>query len=167
MRTGLLAVLLSTGVVLSLAGCSTLDSINPFSSKGPKMAELQAIQTTAEVRSIWRESVGKGEGYAFSPAVVGSTVYVASKDGTLMRIDDGKQTWKINVGQKLSGGVGADAGASASPKLHAVHHHGVRHGEYVGADFGVDAASCAEAEAVWNICAVEGRAAGRIVRENE
>ena len=109
MRTGLLAVLLSTGLVLSLAGCSTLDSINPFASKGPKMAELQAIQTTAEVRSIWRESVGKGEGYAFSPAVVGSTVYAASKDGTLVRIDDGKQTWKINVGQKLSGGVGADA----------------------------------------------------------
>ena len=73
------------------------------------MAELQPITATTEARSIWNESIGKADGYVFSPAVVGSTVYVASKDGSLMRIDDGKQAWKINVGQKLSGGVGADA----------------------------------------------------------
>lgn len=109
MKKGLVAALLSTSAALSLSACSTLESMNPFASSGPKMAELQPITATTEARSIWNESIGKADGYVFSPAVVGSTVYVASKDGSLMRIDDGKQAWKINVGQKLSGGVGADA----------------------------------------------------------
>lgn len=96
-------------VALTVTGCSTLEDLNPFASSGPKMAELQPINATAETRVVWRESVGKSDVYAFVPAVVGTTVYAASKDGTLIRIDDGKQAWKINVGQQLSGGVGADA----------------------------------------------------------
>jgi len=96
-------------LALTLAGCSTLDSINPFASSGPKMAVLQPINASAQARVVWRESVGKTDVYAFVPAVLGSTVYAASKDGNLIRVDDGKLTWKINAGQPLSGGVGADA----------------------------------------------------------
>lgn len=96
-------------LALALAGCSTLDSINPFASSGPKMAVLQPINSSAQARVVWRESVGKTDVYAFVPAVTGSTVYAASKDGNLIRVDDGKLAWKINVGQPLSGGVGADA----------------------------------------------------------
>lgn len=94
---------------LLLAGCSTIESMNPFgSSSGPKMAELQPIKATAEVRVLWRESVGKGDDYVFVPAVVGSTVYAASKDGNLVRLEEGRQVWRINAGQALSGGVGSD-----------------------------------------------------------
>jgi outer membrane protein assembly factor BamB len=100
------------GALLSLllAGCSTIESMNPFSgsSSGPKMAELQPIKSTAEARVVWRENVGKGDDYVLVPAVVGSTVYAAGKDGTLARLDEGKQVWRISVGQALSGGVGAD-----------------------------------------------------------
>lgn len=93
----------------TMAGCSTLDSINPFSSsKGPKMAELQPISAKAESRITWRESVGKSDIYSFTPAVVGSSVYAAGKNGTLVRIDDGKTVWRIKAEQELSGGVGAD-----------------------------------------------------------
>jgi outer membrane protein assembly factor BamB len=96
-------------LIFSLGGCSSLDALNPFASNsGPKMAELQTIKPTAVTRIVWRESVGKSDVYAFSPAIVGSSVYAASNDGRLIRIDDGKQVWKINVGQTLSGGVGAD-----------------------------------------------------------
>lgn len=91
-----------------LAGCSTLDALNPFASTGPKMAELKPFKPTVEARVLWRESAGKGENYVFSPAVVGSSVYAAGKDGYLIRIDDGKLVWKVNAGQPLSGGVGAD-----------------------------------------------------------
>ncbi|WP_153109363.1 outer membrane protein assembly factor BamB [Propionivibrio limicola] len=91
-----------------LAGCSALDAINPFASSGPKMAELKPFKATAEARVVWRDSIGKADVYAFTPAVVGSTVYAAGSDGSLARIDDGKQVWKINAGQPLSGGVGAD-----------------------------------------------------------
>ena len=104
--------------LLVLTGCSTLESMNPFASSGPKMAELQAINTSVETRVIWRESVGKSDVYAFTPAVVGSSVYAASKDGMLLRTDDGKLVWKIDVGQALSGGVAADQGmvVVGSPK---------------------------------------------------
>ncbi|MDR1275030.1 MAG: outer membrane protein assembly factor BamB [Candidatus Accumulibacter sp.] len=98
-------------VVLALAGltgCSVLDSMNPFKSSGPKVAELQAIQATAQAHVVWRESIGKSDVYSFMPAIVDSTIYAAGRDGSLIRIDDGKQSWRVNVGQPLSGGVGAD-----------------------------------------------------------
>ena len=102
--------LAAVGLALVLAGCSTIESMNPFaSSSGPKMAELQPITPSAQARVVWRESVGKSDLYAFTPAAVGSSVYVASANGTVMRLDDGVQAWKINAGQALSGGVGADA----------------------------------------------------------
>lgn len=96
-------------LALSLAGCTTLGSSNPFASSGPKMAVLQPINASVQARVVWRESVGKTDVYAFEPAVTGSSVYAASKDGNLIRVDDGKLAWKINAGQPLSGGVGADA----------------------------------------------------------
>lgn len=116
MRKGLAAALLSTA--LALAGCSTIESLNPFASSGPKLPTLQPIKATAEARVIWRESVGKSDVFSFVPAVVGASVYVAGNNGTLARIDDGKPVWKINVGEPLSGGVGADATmvAVGSPK---------------------------------------------------
>lgn len=91
-----------------LTGCSTLEDLNPFADRGPKMAELQPIKTTLAARVVWQQSIGKSGLYSFTPAVLGSTVYAAGGNGDLIRIDGGKQTWKINVEQPLSGGVGAD-----------------------------------------------------------
>lgn len=104
MRRVLVALLLPA----LLAGCSSFDSINPFASSGPKMAELQPIQATANARVVWKDDVGKGDPYTFVPAVVGSSVYAAARDGTIARFDDGRLVWKIEAEQPLSGGVGAD-----------------------------------------------------------
>ncbi|MBL8399006.1 MAG: outer membrane protein assembly factor BamB [Candidatus Accumulibacter sp.] len=95
-------------MTLMLSACSTLESLNPFASRGPKIAELQAIETTASVRVLWENQVGKSGGFSFTPAVVGSSVYAASHDGTILRLDDGQTVWKINAGHALTGGVGAD-----------------------------------------------------------
>ena len=105
MRKGLAAIWL----LMSLAGCSMLDAINPFASNGPEMAELAPFTASAEARVLWQERAGKSGIYSFSPAVVGSTVYAAGRDGSLIRVDDGKPGWKIKVEQTLSGGVAADA----------------------------------------------------------
>jgi outer membrane protein assembly factor BamB len=43
-----------------------------------------------------------------TPAVVGSSIYAAANDGTLARFDNGGQVWRINAGQRISGGVGAN-----------------------------------------------------------
>ena len=108
MKKLLATAVLSAALALPLSGCSTLDSLNPFASNLPKMAELQPITTSAQVRVAWQESVGKSEGYALTPAVVGSTVYAAGHNGELVRIDGGKVVWRTDTGHDLSGGVGAD-----------------------------------------------------------
>lgn len=93
-----------------LAGCSTLDSLNPFSSSasGPKMAELPPIKASAETQLLWRDGIGKSDDYVFVPAVAGSAVYAAGQDGSVARWDNGAQSWRIKAEMKLSGGVGTD-----------------------------------------------------------
>lgn len=96
--------------LLLLAGCSTLDKLNPFSSSSKvKMAELTSISPSADLRLNWKAKVGEAGNYVFSPAVVGDTVYAAGSNGTLARFDAGRESWRINAGESLSGGVGADA----------------------------------------------------------
>lgn len=98
-----------------LAGCSTLesitpsfDSLNPFSSKGPKMAELTPIQATAELRQAWTYQIGKAGNAVFYPAVAGNAVFVAAADGSIAKLEGGQAIWRINAGQPLSAGVGSD-----------------------------------------------------------
>ena len=108
MRKLLSVALLSSALAYSLTGCSTLEGLNPFADSGPKMAELQPIEAKLAARIIWQQSVGESGVYSFTPAVLGSTTYAASGEGDLVRIDGGRQAWKVDVGQPLSGGVGAD-----------------------------------------------------------
>ncbi|MDR2452569.1 MAG: outer membrane protein assembly factor BamB [Candidatus Accumulibacter sp.] len=103
---GRLAVLLMAA--LSAGGCSWLDAINPFVGKGPKMAELAPFTASLGARTSWSEGVGRSDGHAFVPAVSGSSVYAAGGDGGVVRIDDGRVTWRIDAGQPLSAGVGTD-----------------------------------------------------------
>jgi outer membrane protein assembly factor BamB len=101
-------------VLVTLAGCSsvgsTLDKLNPFSSSSPKVkpAELQPIDASVTLKPLWQASLGSAGEFVFTPAVVGDSVYAASKEGTLARFDNGQQVWRISVGQVLSGGVGSD-----------------------------------------------------------
>ncbi len=108
MRKLLSVALLSSALAYPLTGCSTLEGLNPFADSGPKMAELQPIETKLAARVVWQQSVGESGVYSFTPAVLGSTTYAASGEGDLVRIDGGRQAWKVDVGQPLSGGVGAD-----------------------------------------------------------
>lgn len=102
--------LLSLMVIAGLmAGCSTLDSLNPFSSSAPKMAALQPFKASTEVRVLWSAKAGKAADYIFTPAVVGNVVYVAGAEGALSRIEDGRVVWKVKAAPGLSAGVAADA----------------------------------------------------------
>ena len=101
---------LLVAVSLLLAACSSVEKLNPFSSSDPKVkpTELAAIQPTAELVIRWKENVGSAGAFTFSPAVVGDSVYAAGRDGTVARFDGGRQVWRINAGQPISGGVGSD-----------------------------------------------------------
>ena len=104
--------LLATASLL-VAGCSTfsdaIDSVNPFTSSGPKMAPLTPFETTVNVRERWSASIGKAGDYTFTPAVVGNAVYVAARNGTVSKLVDGRTEWSIKADQELSAGVGADS----------------------------------------------------------
>lgn len=86
----------------------TVVGLNPFAGPKVRIAELKPIEATAQVATIWHYSAGEAGNYAFSPAVVDGTVYVASRTGNIARIDDGRLIWRISAGRPLSAGVGAD-----------------------------------------------------------
>jgi outer membrane protein assembly factor BamB len=109
---------------LVLAGCgggssvsSAIDTINPMNwfgsrSAAPEMAPLPALAQTIKVKTLWQANVGNSQQAIFSPAVAGDSVYAAAYDGSITRLDaaSGRQLWRINSGERLTGGVGAGAG---------------------------------------------------------
>ncbi len=111
MKARLIPLLLTA--VFMAGGCATvsdaIDSINPWAGSAPKMAPLTPIKASVEIKALWSVSVGKSGDYAFTPAVLDRTVYAAAKDGAIVKLEDGKIVWKINAGQHLSAGVGANA----------------------------------------------------------
>lgn len=108
MRIG--AKLTCMGMLAILAGCS---SLNPFASKqAPRNppAALEDFRQTLPVRTVWSASVGNAGPVVFSPAIAGESVFAAAADGSLMRLgaSTGNVEWRINVGARLTGGVGSD-----------------------------------------------------------
>lgn len=103
-------IILAATLSVALGACSSIEKLNPFGSSGTKVkpTELAPIQPTAEIRALWQTSVGSAGEYVFSPAVVGKSVYAAARDGTIVRVDGGRQIWRVNAGQIISGGVGSD-----------------------------------------------------------
>jgi len=101
-----------------LAACSSLPSmpsLNPmdwFSSAptGPKPAELPALSGAQGVKTLWSSSIGAAEAFVFTPALSGDSVYVASRSGSVARLDanSGQSRWRVSVGKRISGGVGSD-----------------------------------------------------------
>lgn len=109
MRKLFLAGLCAAALVV-LSSCSTLDKLNPFSGSPVKNkpAELVKLVPSIELRAAWQANIGGSEEYVFTPAVVGNSFYAAARDGSLARFDDGRQVWRVSVGQVVSGGVGSD-----------------------------------------------------------
>jgi outer membrane protein assembly factor BamB len=109
MNMGITKKLVGVGMLALVAGCS---SINPFAakSKGNEPAPLAELKGSMAVRTAWTASIGKADGFVFSPALAGQSVFVAAADGAIARLDaaTGRQQWRINAGTGLSAGVGAD-----------------------------------------------------------
>jgi outer membrane protein assembly factor BamB len=107
-----LSAALAAASLVFVSGCATIsdaiDAVNPFSSSGPKMAELTPFTPTVDLKTAWTASMGKAAHYALVPAVVGNAVFVAGGDGGIAKFEEGVQVWRVNAGQSLSGGVGSD-----------------------------------------------------------
>ena len=87
---------------LLLAGCS--------GPAGPQMALLQELPAGIPVRTLWQASVGNAGDAILFPALAVDGVYAAAEDGTVARFEaaTGRESWRVNVGRTLSGGVGSD-----------------------------------------------------------
>jgi len=101
------------GTVVALAGCSTLSSLNPFSSKKAPSnppAALVEFKSGMAVTAAWTAAVGSAGAHVFSPALARNSVFAAAADGTLIRIEaaTGRALWRINAGTPLTAGVGSD-----------------------------------------------------------
>lgn len=96
------------GAALVGTACSSLDSLNPFSSSKNKLPELEPLRQNVALQAQWQNSVGEAGDFAFTPAIYGSTVFAADKSGTLARFDDGKEVWRVRAEVPFSGGVGSN-----------------------------------------------------------
>lgn len=99
------ALALATG----LAGCSMMPSIFGGGAEKPKPAELPPNAALIDVRPAWTARVG-AVNLPLSINVSGSTVAVASSDGTVAVIDaaTGRDLWRAGAGGPLAAGVGSD-----------------------------------------------------------
>ena len=105
--------------MLLLVGCSALtklrlDMADSLFGREPHNAatELKAINATHTVKLDWSTQLGETGPYDYTPALSAGSVYAVNVKGDLAKFNvaNGKQEWRINVGEPISGGVGAGGG---------------------------------------------------------
>jgi outer membrane protein assembly factor BamB len=97
-----------------VSGCQTVASTydRVFGAQPKrKPAELPVLQARITPKVLWQGSVGSAEKSTFSPAAAGRVVYAVGASGQLAGFDavTGQQAMRVDVGQRVSGGVGASA----------------------------------------------------------
>jgi outer membrane protein assembly factor BamB len=108
-------VLLVLMLAAGLSGCSTIGGwfgMSGSSTPAVKPAELTQFSEKVSLTRMWSDEVGSGAGFTFSPATDGEAVFAAAKDGHIVKVDlaTGRESWRIDAGHALSGGVGVGAG---------------------------------------------------------
>jgi outer membrane protein assembly factor BamB len=96
-----LRILTGAAALAALAGCGLFS--------GSKIPALPQAASTDSIKTLWQSSVSGADDQVFVPAVTASTIFAAGKSGEISALDasNGRQRWRIDAGQKLSGGVGA------------------------------------------------------------
>lgn len=115
-KTKSFSIVLFLLFVSLLSGCSAITSLPStvseklFGREDPDAPdELQAINATKTVSILWQTNIGEAGNFEFSPKVEAGFVYAASAVGDLFKLDSvtGEKLWSVNVGEPISGGVGA------------------------------------------------------------
>ena len=85
---------------LALGGCG---------SSKPKPAELPRLTGNTPGKVVWSTRIGKA-GVGFRPVYAADSVWVASANGEIVRIEaaSGKRLWSVSAGKPLVAGVGSD-----------------------------------------------------------
>lgn len=105
--------------LLTLAACSVLTELRSdmadqlFGAEPPNPpAELEEIKASYTAKIDWSMSLGETARYDYTPALETSFLYGANAEGDVIKVDavSGKQLWKTNLGEAISGGVGTGGG---------------------------------------------------------
>ncbi len=108
-------ILLAISSLLLVSGCSSFSNLKSDLSEklfGREVADapdpLTEIKETATTKLLWQAKIGAAEDFDFAPALEAGYAYAAGANGEIVKIDatNGKQIWRVNAGEKLSGGVG-------------------------------------------------------------
>jgi outer membrane protein assembly factor BamB len=108
-------ILLAISSLLLVSGCSSFSNLKSDVSEklfGREVADapdpLTEIKETATTKLLWQAKIGAAEDFDFAPALEAGYAYAAGANGEIVKIDatNGKQIWRVNAGEKLSGGVG-------------------------------------------------------------
>ena len=100
---------------LSMTGCGTLSDLKADVSEkifGKEPVDepepLTEIKETVSSKVLWHAKIGDATDFDFSPVVDAGYAYATSSVGEVVKLDiaNGKQEWRISVGEKLTGGVG-------------------------------------------------------------
>lgn len=100
---------------LAVGGCTSITDMKTDISErifGREItdppAELVEFKPSAQPRIVWSAHVGTAEDFDFVPVAQSGFVYAASAVGEIYKLDaiNGHQIWRVNAGEKLSGGVG-------------------------------------------------------------
>lgn len=100
---------------LAIGGCTTLTDMKTDISERmfgreatDPPAELVEFKPSAQPKIVWSTHVGTAEDFNFVPVAQSGFVYAASAVGEIYKLDaiNGHQIWRVNAGEKLSGGVG-------------------------------------------------------------
>ncbi len=113
MKTILSIFVLSSFLLLS--ACSTITEMkSDLSDKffGTEAAEapepLAEIKQTVVTKVLWQAKIGTAEDAEFTPVIEAGYAYAASAAGEVLKLDasNGNQAWRVNIGEKITGGVG-------------------------------------------------------------
>lgn len=91
-------------LAIGLGGCAW-----PWSSSRPKLPDPPPITAPASASVAWSLSLGAG-GVNFQPVLAGDSLWAASRDGTVVRVDPatGAVRWRTRLERALIAGAGSD-----------------------------------------------------------
>jgi len=74
-------------------------------------SELNEIKTTAQAKVLWSSRLEMSEDDDFTPAIDNGYIYAAGSKGEVLKLSasSGKQEWRVNLGEAITGGVGIGA----------------------------------------------------------
>lgn len=97
------------GGVVALLGAALLLAACSSGPKRPQPADLGANTVLLDVRGAWTNRIGPVN-FPLNVNVSGSTITLASSDGTVAAVDarNGADLWRVNVGSSIAAGAGSD-----------------------------------------------------------